>query len=389
MGVGLLGLGCWMTTGCMDTVPDWAQPRGSFSNDISTPGMPSFVRPQVAEGPAVKLQSPMPVDTQPLAAPPPDSGVIQTSALVSRGTVRVSIRAWVNGQPIFDEEVRQLLGPALNGFRNMPEPQRSTEVTKTMNNIIDRIVDQELMFQDAIKRLKQASPHSLDKLNDFVDQEFNKTVKRMRDAHVSEREIREVEPIARRMMRRELVANEYARTLIKPLAERVNMEDIREYYETHKNEFVTVDRLEWQDIFIKLSPNLPTVEEARHFGEELINRCRTPDDFNRLMVYNEGVTKNSGGEGLGNLKGQIQPRELEEPLFKLREGEIGPVVALTTGIHLIRVTRREYAGQRPMDYEVQKQIRKKLENELADREYKRMVRELRARATIRVERDAP
>jgi len=36
---------------------------------------------------------------------------------------------------------------------------------------------------------------------------------------------------------------------------------------------------------------------------------------------------------------------------------------------------------------VQKAIRKKLENDRADREYRRLVRDLRARATIRLERD--
>jgi parvulin-like peptidyl-prolyl isomerase len=307
--------------------------------------------------------------------------------MTSRGTVRISIRAWVNGQPIFEEELRQAAGGAMNGLLKLPEPQRSEESMKLMNAVMDRIIDQEVLYQDAVKRLKQASPNSLDKLTEFVDFEFNKTLKKMRDAGVSEREITEVEPIARRMMRRELIATEYARTLIKPMVERVGLDEIRDYYEAHKNEFLTVDRIEWQDIFIRLNANLLTAESAKHFGEDLINRCRTPDDFNQLMVYNEGPTKNSGGEGVGNLRGQIQPPELEAALFKLRQGEIGPVIPLATGVHLIRVTKREYAGQKPLDYGVQKAVRKKLENERADREYTRMVRELRARATIRLERD--
>jgi hypothetical protein len=260
-------------------------------------------------------------------------------------------------------------------------------MAKLIHNVRERIIDQEVMYQDAVKRLKKASPGSYEKLQAFVDHEFSKTLKNMRDKGASETEIRNVEPIARRLMERELVATEYARTLIKSWYERVTLEEIREYYEAHKNEFLTVDRIEWQDIFIRLSPNLPTVEHAKHFGEELINKCRAPEDFNKLMVYNEGVTKNSGGEGLGNLRGQIQPRELEEALFKLRPGEIGPVIAVGTGIHLIRVSKREYAGQKPLDYAVQKTIRKKLESDIADREYRCLVRELRARAIIRIEHD--
>jgi parvulin-like peptidyl-prolyl isomerase len=389
LGVALFGLGCWLTTGCASNLPEWAQSQGSPSLDISEKTMPRLARSQNSDGPGVKLQNPKPADP-PLGfiprASPSDQGFQQTAALTSRGTVRISIRAWVNDRPIFDEEVRQVAGPSMRGVMALPDARRSDEMTKLMNTVMDRIIDQEVMYQDAIKRLKIASPHSLAKLQDFVDHEFNKTLKKMRDAGVSENEIRDVEPIARRMMERELVATEYARTLIKPKIE-VGLDAIRDYYETHKNEFLTVDRIEWQDIFIRLSPNLPTIEQAKRFGEELINKCRTPDEFNKLMAYNEGVTGKSGGEGLGNLRGQIQPRELEEALFKLRQGEIGPVIPLQTGVHLIRVTKREYAGQKPLDYNVQKAIRKKLENDMADHEYRSMVRELRARATIRMERD--
>ena len=59
------------------------------------------------------------------------------------------------------------------------------------------------------------------------------------------------------------------------------------------------------------------------------------------------------------------------------------------GVHLIRVTKREYDAQMPLDDKVQKLIRKKLEGELADREYRRIVRELRLRAVVRLERETP
>ena len=53
------------------------------------------------------------------------------------------------------------------------------------------------------------------------------------------------------------------------------------------------------------------------------------------------------------------------------KGEIGPVIPFTTGVHLIRVTTRENAGQLPLNDETQKVIRKKLEAQLFEREYRR------------------
>jgi hypothetical protein len=282
----------------------------------------------------------------------------------------------------------------------LPDSQRSEKMTELLNAVIDQIIDQELMYQDAVKKIEKNGKHMLEKLRDFVDQEFDKSVQKMRDAKVPEDQIREIEPTARRMLERTLISTEYARSRIKPTLDSIGMRDIREYYETHLNEFMTVDKVVWQDIFIPTSKNLPTIEDAKRFAEGLLKTCRTAEQFNQLMVYNEGDSKLRGGEGLGQRLGRrresgewehgdIRPLELDEPLSKLGEGQIGPVVPFSTGVHLIRVTKREYKGQLPLNDQVQKQIRKKLESQLADREYRRIVRELRTRAVVRVERETP
>src|SRR5713226_356081 len=147
-------------------------------------------------------------------------------------------------------------------------------MTELLNAVIDQIVDQELMYQDAVKKIEKNGKHMLDKLRDFVDQEFDKTVQKMRDGKVPEDQIREIEPTARRMLERNLISTEYARSRIKPTLDSIGMRDIREYYETHLNEFMTVDKVIWQDIFIPTSKNLPTVEDAKRFAEELLNKCR-------------------------------------------------------------------------------------------------------------------
>ena len=431
LGVSVIGLSGWLLTGCACDLPDYAMPKRSFAADISETSARPQVRSQVGDGPLGKPQQAPPpasagllqVERPPafmegsktpaiLVPPPPGLGVTQTS-LASRGTVRVRVRAWVNGRPIFDDEVMQAAGPEMRRVLSLPDAQRSEEMTKLVNAVLEQIVDQELMYQDAVRKLEKVNPKALDKMKDYVDYEFDKTLKKMRDSKVPEEQIREIEPTARRMMERNLISTEYARSrIMEVLKSRVNMDAVREYYETHKNEFRTVDKVVWQDIFIPTSPNLPKVDDVRRFAEEEINKCRAPGDFDRLMVYNDGDSKLRGGEGMGTrlsykvvsgeggafrlisqgtseVAGDIRPIELEPYLAKLREGEIGPVVPFPLGVHLIRVTKREYAGQMPLDDQVQKTITKKLEGQLADREYRRIVRELRLRARIEVEREMP
>lgn len=382
----MVAMGGLVVAGCTG-LPDYAVPRNSLAMDISSP-LPQVARSQMSDVPLPLLQKPLAPPPEP--QPTPASGpAVMPASFANRGTVRVSVRAWVNGRPIFTDEVMQMAGPEIRRVIGAsPESQRDEKLAELMNKVVDDLVDQELMYQDAVKKLEKVNPKALDRLKEYVDREVEKSIDRMRKADVPEDQIRQAEPAARRMMERNIISGEYARSRIMPtLQSLVGLTQIREYYESHLDDFKAKDRVVWQDIFIPVSPNLPTVEDAKRFAEDLINKCRRADDFNQLMVYNEGDSKLRGGEGLGQKRGEIRPVELEDVLFQLREGEIGPVIAFSTGVHLVRVTKREYAGQLPLNDETQKIIRKTLEGQLFEREYRRLVRELRQRAVVRLERD--
>ena len=382
----MVGVNGWLLSGCAQ-LPDYAVPPRSMAFDIAQPALQT--RAQMADAPkGLQVARPQPLDTPPPLGVATSLPPIEPTSLSSRGTVRVRVRAWVNGRPIFDGEVMQIAARDLSRLpAGLSTADRTKRMAEIVNTAVEGIIDSELMYQDAVKKLEKANPSALDRLKEFVELEFDKQVERMRDAKVPEADIREMTPAARRMMERDLIASEYARSRIRPIVEtRIGLIEVREYYEAHLSEFVSEDRIDWQDIFIPLSQNHKTIDELKRFGEELINRCLKPDDFNKLIVY-DGLGKN--GEGHGHRAGEIKPAELEQALFTLEAGKIGPVIPVGSGIHLIRVTKRDYKGQLPLNDDVAKTIRKKLEKELADREYRRIVRELRARAVIRIESESP
>ena len=67
----------------------------------------------------------------------------------------------------------------------------------------------------------------------------------------------------------------------------------------------------------------------------------------------------------------------------MKDGEI-TALELANGFHVIRLVKREYAGTKPFDEKTQAQIRDKLRNEVFAREAKKIVEDLRSRATIEV-----
>ena len=380
LSAGVLITGCW--TGGIHKVPG----NESLATDLTAESTPRVARLQQVEAPDPKFR--------PQLTPPPlphvPGGAKQVSLVPSAKNIRVSVRAWVNGKPIFDEEVMQgMPGSAMRELSSLPEPQRSERLAEIYNQTLETILEQEVAYQDAVRKLEKMNPRALEKLKKVAADDFERQMRKIREgARASEEQIKEFEHTLRRQMERSLISQEYVRSRIFPIANsRIGHQEIKDYYDTHRNEFQRLDSVQWQDVFIAVGPKYPTVAHAKRFAEDLILQCRTAEDFVKLIQFDDGDSKFRNGEGMGTRRGEIKPVEVEDILFQLKEGQIGPVIELSTGVHIVRVLKREVAGQIPLDDKTQNMIRSKLRTQIAEREYKRILRELKSRATIEVERD--
>jgi parvulin-like peptidyl-prolyl isomerase len=380
---GLSVTGCF--TGGVYQVPE----HESLSADLTAEVAPRVARGQQLDPPDPRLRGQL---APPVAVPPPPPAGYNGTTQVSGRTVRVNVRAWVNGKPLFDDEVMQGISPALmRDAATMQEPRRTERLTEAYNQALEAIIDQEVAYQDAVHKLEAGNKKALEKLKKYATEEFEKQIKRIRDGNrATEEQIKEVEHLFKRQTERNLIAGEYMRSRIMDSAKQAaSHAAIQTYYKEHLNEFQRLDTVKWQDVFIAVSKQHPTVAHAKRYAEELVLKCRTEEDFTKLIQLDEGDSKFRGGEGLGSRKGEIKPPEVEEVLFRLKDGQIGPVIELSTGVHIVRVTKREYAGLTPLDEKTQRLIENKIKNAVYEHESKRILRELRGRATIEIERDGP
>jgi parvulin-like peptidyl-prolyl isomerase len=307
------------------------------------------------------------------------------------------IRATVNGVAILDDEVRQPILRLLHATSSLPEPERSARRGEILKQALDRVVDRELVLQDLHARLKDR-PQIMDKLKEAAEKDFDK---RMRDAKKqqnlkSDDEFKDVMRAEgwtmenlRRHLTRDFMKEEYMKMQIFSAIDRVGHEQIQEYYEKHPEEFRILDSVTWQDIFIDAG-KFPNRDAARQFATNLMNKARAGEDFTQLVSkYDQGDSSYRNGEGIGHRKGEIKPLEAEPILFQMREGEVGPVIDLTNGFHVIRLTQREYAGLKPFDEKTQTAIRNKLQQVVFEKEYKRIIANLRRNATIEIATASP
>jgi parvulin-like peptidyl-prolyl isomerase len=362
-------------------------PRESLVADLMLDAEPRVARMQRADAPTMLPPAQPSAGTPtPIATTAPSGGAKPVSVSTPPRGKTVTVRAWVNGKPIFDEEVMQSIpSGAWRAMAGMPEAQRLERLTEVFNQTLDTIIEQEVIYQEAVRRLEK-NPITLEKLKNLADQDFEKQLSKIR-SQVPPDQLKELQRSMRKQMERSFISMEYMRSRIFPNLQRLSYEEIKDYYDRNRAEFTRPETVKWQNVFIAVGQRAPSLAAARRLAEDLIATCRTGDDFAKLTAYDDGDAKFRGGEGLGDRRGEIRPVEIENYLFKLRPGEIGPVIPLSTGVHIFRLVARDPGGLQPLDENVQNQIRSKLRGQMADREYRRIVRELRARTVVEVERD--
>jgi parvulin-like peptidyl-prolyl isomerase len=342
-------------------------------------GPPGLTRAQKPEGAPVR----------------PVAALLPVEPEAARGGAKTSraarILAVVNSEAILDEEVKAASYQALLGARS------EAEQADILNDALTQLIDREVVLQDAFARLSRGPQGSkfLDKLKGYARKEFEDQWLRrmMKGNHIqNEEEFRaflhehhmSLEMI-RRQWERNFMAMEYMRSRLEPYLSRIGHAQIVEYYDKHPEEFRVGDSVQWQDMFIAVSEHHNDRAAARRFAEVLVARVRQGEDFVRLAKqFDNGDSSLRNAEGIGSKRGEIRPPEAEPTLFQLRDGQVGPVVELDSGFHVIRLVKRQYAGPVPFDEKVQKEIKDKLRGDVFQREMKRIVTELKSKAVIEV-----
>jgi peptidyl-prolyl cis-trans isomerase SurA len=335
-------------------------------------------------------------DARPLSSlleVPPDR-----PADAANGQPTVKICAVINDQAILEEEVRAIAFRELYQASALPEPERSRRTAEVFNTVLTRIIDREVVLQDAFDRLMKndkGGARYLNKLKeaakDYVDKQILRGIKTANHLKTDE-ELRRYlaeQGISlanfRRQSERNFMEYEYLRNRVMTQVDsQVNHKEIVEYYEKHPEEFQVVDSVQWQDLFVAAAnPKYATRAEARAAAEALAEQARKGSDFaNLVKQHDDGDSSLRNGDGVGSKRGEIRPLEAETMLFSLTDGQVGAVIELPTGFHVVKLIHRQKAGQLPFEEKVQKQIRDKLRNEVAARESKKIVQELKRKAVI-------
>ena len=137
----------------------------------------------------------------------------------------------------------------------------------------------------------------------------------------------------------------------------VDENEIRKYYEAHKDEYKTEESAEARHIL------LDTEADAKSIREKLINGSIAFEKA--AQEYSKDIeTKDSGGD-LGTvrkggfIKGIGRSKEFDDVVFSLKTGEISPPISSRKGYHIVKVDAVQPAGYKDLE-DVRQQISEEL-----------------------------
>ena len=185
-----------------------------------------------------------------------------------------------------------------------------------------------------------------------------------------------------------LLAQEFSRRYIENKV-KVSDEEVRAYYEKHKDQYKQEAQVKARHILIKVPAggDEKAWEEAKKKAMDIKKMAEKGEDFGELAkkYSNDPGTKDRGGE-LGYFgKGRMVP-EFEKVAFSLKPGEISDPVKTIFGWHLIQVEDVKAPQAKPFD-EVENSVRQRVLQEKRQKELDKLLEDVKKRYQVKINKE--
>ncbi len=165
----------------------------------------------------------------------------------------------------------------------------------------------------------------------------------------------------------------------------ISEKKVRHYYRKNRKDFITPSKIHVRHILFIFGKSITETERGikRERAEEALKKLRAGLSFEQAAKqYSEDVSASSGGD-LGILERGKMLKEFEDAAFKLKQGQVSPIVETPYGLHIIKVDKVI-----PRKYMPYKEVKQNIENilfaEIAQKKYKRWISQLKKEAFLEV-----
>jgi peptidyl-prolyl cis-trans isomerase SurA len=268
---------------------------------------------------------------------------------------------------------------------NVPPSEIERDRPYIERMVLDKMIDQRLLLQDAKKKDIGAAEEEVDReIAEQLDKEF-KPVFNIQDPEDLYRFLKEKMDISRdeyrAQIREEIIINRLLWTRYFQPDIFITPGEMREYYRTHPEEFEEPSELTFLMIAVDSTPDAPRILEAlddalkQKGNEKFVELAK--EFYGDQGRGEEAYLWKMGMDEVKNLK-----RPLPDILPRMKPGEVRPRVRITNGWRYLKMVSVK-PGKKKSFEEAQPQIVKALRARYREKEKERVLAQLRKEAQIR------
>jgi parvulin-like peptidyl-prolyl isomerase len=273
--------------------------------------------------------------------------------------------AVVNEREIPTAELEGAYQKLLSQFGEV-KPVLDKELPETRRVLLERLIDREIMLQEAAKRQVRPSAEEVEHAVDSIKGELH------------EKEFAEV------LVEAGLTTEQWRQTVIRNLTlEKLQREavfngvtvsdrEVENYIRRHRDHREIPERVRASHLLVQ------TKEEALQARRRILNG----EDFAEVAREVSLSPDAEGGGDLGYFSRGQMPQEFDAVVFTLPVGKVSTVIETTYGHHIFLVSDRLPTRQQTED-EVRQKVRHRLLAEKKERVFQQWLKSLRAQAVIR------
>ena len=311
--------------------------------------------------------------------------MIAAALLFSRGAgaeIVERIAAVVNEEIITLSEVRAISIPYLQRMKQqLTIDLGAEEVIETEKRIVDQLIDEMLVAQEADRLGIEVTPKELDMaMKDVIDRN-QLTYAQLEEALAEDgMTLEEYKKELTKQMKKMRLMDQEVRSKVQ-----VSKKEIDKYYEEHKDEFNAPPEVRLQQILLVIPPEATDseIKQVQKQAEQIRKRVDGEEDFTTLVkLYSQGPNAAAGGD-LGLFRqGELFPA-LDQAAFSLEVGQVSTVIQSPKGFHILKLLERR-DRKKMTEEERSEEIDDIIYNQKVENAFKEWLKDLRKKSYIMI-----
>lgn len=261
--------------------------------------------------------------------------ILPASLALSIAHAQAILVARANGIGISQEQLERNFDEDLKQRKlNLLQIRNPERVKQMKRAVLDKLIEQELFWQQAQKTGTVASPEE-------VEQAYQSTMSQFKSAEAFEQRllVEGYTPETYRLLVKKQVSGTKYANRVGAKVPAISDSEIHQFYLDNPDKFKRPQQVRARHILIKVAPGANDKERAatRRRIEQILTEARAGADFEKLArLHSEAPTKQWGGAMDPFSRGQLA-KPVEDAAFALAPGKMSGVVAAPEGFHIIKL----------------------------------------------------